>query len=133
MNKMLSVKEVFEALLKGEVLVDITDRTTKIYLDTEGNLRDEDGDVVRDISLYDWIIETKTININGYEVPEPIRAVPKIEETYYAASLENGIVKEYKFQYGGTICSDLFKRGILHSTKGAAKLHLNALLSFTEI
>lgn len=66
-------KEMFEALLAGETLV----QKIKPYTITLINdvLTDQDGDTVylADIDFKNWSAKPKTININGFEVPESIK------------------------------------------------------------
>ena len=81
--------------------------------------------------MLDWKIKPKTININGYEVPEPIRVKPRVGDIYYIASLTSGIVQSYFFG-DNTIETRWFNQGLAHKTREAAELHLEALLSFTK-
>lgn len=72
------------------------------------------------------------ININGFEVPEPIRKPLELGQHYYIVTIDNI-----------SLCSDLqwendeydmvyLNLGICHLTKEAAVLHAKALLSFTQ-
>ena len=74
----------------------------------------------------------KTININGFEVPEPMRESPEIGTTYYYVdfSLKNH-VDDFMWD-GGDFDMALLKSGALHLTQEAAEIHAKALLSFTE-
>ena len=74
----------------------------------------------------------KTININGFEVPEPLRDAPNDGETYYIVNLTENRV--YCVICCGTfsLSQQWLKSGIIHSTKEAAEIHLKALLSFTQ-
>ena len=75
------------------------------------------------------------ININGYEVPEPVREPLEIGEDYYVANT-------------GLICTDnpqssrwrddlydnrRLENGVIHKTLDSAIAHIKALLSFTKI
>ena len=131
---MLNHREVLEALLAGETLVDIHDKEVTLRFEGDtlvatGAYYQPTGCVV-DVCLTNWKVKSKTININGYEVPEPMRVEPNIGETYYIAYLPDDRVNVFKFQNGG-IDSRWFKQGLLHKTREAAELHLEALLSFT--
>jgi hypothetical protein len=131
---MLNHREVLEALLAGETLVDVNNEVT---------VRFEENNIVsihsfygfsitlENISLLDWKIKHKTININGYEVPEPIRVRPRKGELYYIPYLTDSKVQAFKFAESITT-SRWLKEGLLHKTKEAAELHLEALLSFTK-
>lgn len=72
----------------------------------------------------------RTININGIEVPEPMREEPEIGTYYYIASLTTST---YKFKWNNDVVdNEYFNYGLCQSTREAAKLHANALLSFTK-
>jgi hypothetical protein len=127
---MLNHREVLEALLAGETLVDLYDAKITRRLDGDSII---DENFIREnaIALLDWKIKPKTININGYEVPEPIRVKPRVGDIYYIASLTSGIVQSYFFG-DNTIETRWFNQGLAHKTREAAELHLEALLSFTK-
>lgn len=74
----------------------------------------------------------RTININGFEVPEPLRTAPCEGTEVYLPSLDgHGLVARKRFV--DNIFDDLrLKRGLLHLTKEAAEMHAKALLSFTS-
>lgn len=70
----------------------------------------------------------KTILINGYEVPEPIRVAPEDNTLVYSFTLDT----MFEFRYfKGYSCEDRLSLGIYHLTPEAAELHAKALLSFT--
>lgn len=74
----------------------------------------------------------KTININGFEVPEPLRVAPEIGDDVYAVLLteEKGY---FPLVYNGYADDALwFSLGVCHSTKEAAQAHAKALLSFSQ-
>ena len=64
----------------------------------------------------------RTININGYEVPEPLREIPE----------DAGHVYEVDFYTGVKCLEAALRNGFVHATKEAAELHAEALLSFTK-
>ena len=77
------------------------------------------------------IIKPKTININGYEVPEPVRTRLNDGDTYYIPD-----VLSYDFyisDWWSNTDQDLkfLNLGLIHLTKEAAIQHAKALLSFT--
>ena len=74
----------------------------------------------------------RTININGFEVPEPLRDAPSDGETCYIVNLTEN--RAYCVILCGTfsLCQQWLKSGIIHRTKEAAEIHLKALLSFTQ-
>jgi hypothetical protein len=73
----------------------------------------------------------KTININGYEVPEPMRIAPSIGTIYHVPNFVHG-----SFWVAWSACDtdvNFLQKGFCHFTKEAANLHSVALLSFTRI
>ena len=73
----------------------------------------------------------RTININGYEVPEPLRTAPAANTRCY---LVRGYIYPFEFRWEHLASSrDAYlKMGMIHLTKEAAELHSKALRSFTE-
>jgi hypothetical protein len=128
-NKMLNHREVLEALLAGETLVDVADSGITIRFNGT-NILDQESEEQETICLFDWKIKPRTININGYEVPEPIRIRPRKDELCYIPYLSDSKVQEFNFADSIT-SSRWFNQGLLHKTREAAELHLEALLSFT--
>ncbi len=127
---MLNHREVLEALLAGETLVDLYD--DKITRRLDGDSIIDQNSISEDaIALIDWKVKPKTININGYKVPEPIRIRPRKDELCYIPYLSDSKVQEFNFADSIT-SSRWFNQGLLHRTKKAAELHLEALLSFTK-
>jgi hypothetical protein len=131
----LNHREVLEALLAGETLVDIYYKDVTLRFDgatlvATGAYYQPAGCVV-DVCLTNWEVKPRTININGYEVPEPIRVKPSLGDKYYITFLTNNTVESYFFS-DNTTDNRWFKLGFLHKTREAAELHLEALLSFTK-
>lgn len=78
-------------------------------------------------------IKPKTININGYEVPEPMRIAPAASTTYWRTALFNtNWASRYEWA-NDDMDNRWLKLGICHLNKEAAELHHKALLSFTEV
>jgi hypothetical protein len=75
----------------------------------------------------------RTININGYEVPEPVREPLKSGDLYFIASLEYECF--YSFQTWAYSPADYLslERGLVHLTQEAAVAHAKALLSLTKL
>lgn len=72
-----------------------------------------------------------TININGFDVPEPCREPLEYGTLYYTARLSFG--KYNKLVWGGDpIDYYHLKNGLIHLNKKAAKVHSKALRSFTS-
>lgn len=71
-----------------------------------------------------------TININGIEVPEPMREKPEDGTKYYMPMCDN----EVDCSVWANSMSDTrwLNWGVCHLTREAAELHATALLSFTK-
>lgn len=129
-------KEMFEALLAGETLTDRNNFSLYI-LDNDLILENSNKDRLRieTLSLQytdNWQIKQKTININGFEVPEPCREEPKpiYTEVYL---VDFGTIPNYrKVEYIHSNYYQYLQEGLVHLTKEAAELHAKALLSFTK-
>lgn len=77
-------------------------------------------------------VKPQTININGYEIPEPLMIVPEVNTTVFIADPCNiNLVVEFRTG-GGSLSKEKFNTGLCHSTKEAAVIHAKALLSFTS-
>ena len=86
----------------------------------------------REHLLYRRIPEpVKTININGFEVPKPLRKEPNYgDECYTLGALNNAT----KFLWQGSALEiKRFQLGLLHSTSEAATIHMKAITSFTAL
>lgn len=77
----------------------------------------------------EYRLKPRTININGFEVPEPLRHEPSDGTDYYVLDMSE--VSEMKWTYD-VIEYQWLKAGIIHLTREAAEKHLEALLSFTK-
>lgn len=132
---MLNHREVLEALLAGETLVDVNDKEVTLRFDGDTLVATNSyyrcAESVEDVYLLDWKIEPRTININGYEVPEPIRVKPRLGDKFYTVYLSAGTVECFTFDDSVT-SNRWFNQGLAHKTREAAELHLEALLSFTK-
>lgn len=76
----------------------------------------------------------RTININGFEVPEPLRDAPNDNdnETCYIVNLTEDKAYATVWHSSRPFFKQWLKSGIIHRTKEAAEIHLKALLSFTQ-
>lgn len=74
----------------------------------------------------------KTILINGYKVPEPLRVAPPYNTSVYIVDLSNkdNYVRD-PFGCNEYAYIPLLDKGLMHLSKEAAELHAKALLSFT--
>jgi hypothetical protein len=83
---------------------------------------DEDADYRR---------KPKIININGFEIQEPLRIRPKKRNTYYIVNLED--TETHPIYWNDDYFdNNYFNKGLVHLTAEDAELHKKALLSFTK-
>ena len=75
----------------------------------------------------------RTININGFEVPEPVREPLERWTAYYMPCIQPYLVEvANSSEWNNDECDhEWLKAGIIHLTKEAAEIHAKALLSFT--
>ena len=74
----------------------------------------------------------RTININGFEVPEPLRVAPKLGTVYYMPWLPSETLITGICWANDEYDNRMLSRGLVHLTEKAAALHAQALLSFTQ-
>jgi hypothetical protein len=74
----------------------------------------------------------RTININGFEVPEPVREPLGIDVHYYIPYLGGPSLAVDTVWWNDDCDTNRLKSGIVHLTKEAAMIHAKALLSFTQ-
>lgn len=126
-------KEVFEALLAGEILLgqgcEYKLEKGVLMIKVFDRWKPADYGYPHRTNVQ---IKKRTININGHEVPEPLRVAPSADTIYWVPSLCG---KDYYINL--TWINDEFdlrilKKGILHLSKEAAIAHAKALLSFTK-
>lgn len=126
-------KEMFEALLEGEILesfnADILYKLENGVLHTCHKPNDDWKESSHFPHPINVQIKQKTIDINGFVVPEPVK-LGQLKEgaAYYylrisasSSSWDNDIIDK-----------DRLACGVIHATKEAAELHAKALLSFTK-
>ena len=129
-------KELFEALLAGEILECAEGLGKTIFLSPDGFVQIEGhaGFPSKSLLYSDWEIRPKTININGFEVPEPVKTPLKYNTVYSIPSITQ--LEGRFFQrtwFNDNIDHYYLNSGLIHLTKEAAELHAKALLSFTEV
>lgn len=101
---------------------------------------DNDREWVRCRSHPSWQVEQKyrrkprTININGFEVPEPERTAPPIGTLYFSPGIrgENNPHRASFDWDGDQFDLTMLRNGWVHLTVDAADIHHNALISFTR-
>lgn len=80
-------------------------------------------------------IKPKTININGFEIPAPLREPPKAGTSIYiplVTSTSGGSPYMMTAWSGTAAHLEYLRLGLVHSTPEAATAHVKALRSFTE-
>ena len=74
----------------------------------------------------------QTININGFEVPEPYRGEMERGQKYYYPLVGVFNRASYMIWEGDETDSRYMSRGLIHLTRKDATLHSKALASFTS-
>ena len=120
-------KDILIAIANGEE-VQIQSATGDWVNDVSGTAL---GEIYfRRFSPSEFRVKPKTININGYEVPEPMRHPPSYNSTYWLASPADG-TPECAW-LGDESDVEWLEDGLIHATQAAARVHRDALLSFTK-
>ncbi len=78
----------------------------------------------------EYRLKPRYIDINGHQVPEPVREPLQEGDLYYGASTADGVFSA--IWNCDHIDSERLHKGIIHLTKEAAETHIAALLSFTQ-
>lgn len=76
--------------------------------------------------------KTKTICINGYEVPEPLQSTPNEGTTYFVPILYSLEFYKCLDWANDDVDKAILDRKLCHSTPEGAIAHAKALLSFTK-
>jgi hypothetical protein len=131
----MNQREVMEALLAGRVFI----------LENGGELRLKEDMLVcesgeGDITFYHgsilvncWKLKPECIQINGYDVPVPVKEPLSIGERYYFVDLVNPVEGVFSYIWNGSNIDYRFlDNGLIHLTKEAMLEHRAALLSFTK-
>lgn len=70
----------------------------------------------------------RTIKVNGFDVPEPMREVPESGCCVFSPSLDDKhFVYEFVFTGASEWRARLFQRGLIHETREAAAKHAMAM------
>jgi hypothetical protein len=135
-------RELYQALLDGETITVIKEKAIYFQVNPEWVLIDntiieskKTGHVLVNFNLEDLTSKPRTININGFEVPEPCRKPLEVRTTYYYFDVfisARCCVNDCQWE-GDEIDNKLLDMGIIHLTEEAAIQHAKALLSFTEV
>ena len=98
------------------------------YLAADGNWYTSQGTFMHPVKYRIKPEEPKTIKVNGFDVPEPMRDEPAENATYAVAQPSEGDYYN-EFSWGGCpLETNWLQRGLLHSTKEAAVAHAKAML-----
>ena len=126
-------KEVFEALLAGEILLgqgcEYKLEKGVLMVKVFDRWKPADYGYPHRTNVQ---IKKRTININGHEVPEPLRIAPSAGTTCWVLAIENLNYSDRFIWRNDNIDNRWLKRGLIHLSPEAAILHANALLSFTK-
>ena len=76
--------------------------------------------------------KSKIIDINGFEVPEPLRETLTKGTEYFCVNLLHTNLINVRSWNDYDIDYEYLAKGLIHLTKEAAELHAKALLSFTK-
>lgn len=127
-------KEMFEALLAGETLVSKTNpHRTICFENNHLSLFGFNDYNLAVIPYGEFEIKPKTININGFEVPEPVRFVIEIGTAYYIPIITADIIMPKCYYWCNNEQDNSYLvKGLVHLTPESALLHAKALLSFTQ-
>ena len=85
-----------------------------------------DMDYLSFTTIEEYRIKPKTIKVNGFDVPEPIKG--SLPDVYYMPCLSSVDLYSWADNIAGTVDNIRWQRGICHSTKEAAIAHAKALL-----
>lgn len=84
---------------------------------------------LRFLPKHNYRLKPRTININGFEVPEPLRNIPPCGTEYFLIDFLK--VNDMTWtNYDDEL--NWLKAGLIHLTRENAEKHLEALLSFTK-
>jgi hypothetical protein len=80
----------------------------------------------------DYRRKPRTININDFDVPEPVREPLKVGQEYIYVNIHSPSQPYFNTWNNDGADEKLLKSGIIHLTREAAETHAKALLSFTQ-
>ena len=126
MNKIAeSIEEILQAYLDGKIIS---------YDNLSFKLGDASFPLILSgaIETGKWSIKDRTININGFEVPEPYRGEMENGQIYWFPSTNDDMPDFYEWE-GDDVDKKIKENGLLHLSKEAAQMHLKALISFTKM
>lgn len=81
---------------------------------------------------YEYRLKRKTILIDGYDVPEPLRKAPDVGTVYFHVDISDGYSNPLIDTWGNAdVDTARLEAGIIHLELDDAELHGEALLSLT--
>ena len=113
--KAVAAGEVFQRLYKGR-WINVPAEGVLLYLANES-----------DVSIR---IKVDTININGFDVPRPLKELPAIGTEYWVVQLSDKRLAFSVNNFQDATDSSWVEKGICHLTRDSAVMHAKALLSF---
>jgi hypothetical protein len=128
MKQINNQREFMQALLDGETV--LSDGGGGCWELKENRIYASPG-LVPIPTYFPIYIKQKTININGFDVPEPLRKAPEDGAMCYCAFFSGG---PYSFNFIQEFYPHVvwLETGVLHYSAESAEIHRNALLSFTR-
>lgn len=83
---------------------------------------------------YEYRRKPRTVNINGFEVPEPVRSPLERGTKYFSPAIDHDSKLCITSKWGNFSPDYIaLNRGLIHLSEEAAIKHAEALLSFTRI
>lgn len=125
-------KEFMQALIDGETVIDSMDSDNWWRIGCGGFIVHSESAVTIPFHLSSLSIKQKTININGFDVPEPLNIAPKKGTEYYIVDTSGDYEGHMLGWDGDELDYKWLEYGLIHLTEESAELHRDALLSFTK-
>lgn len=119
--------EILRAIADGKIV----QRRNALYI--KDDWFDDDNPLVYlTDDTFEWRIKPETIDINGIEVPCPVREPLRYGQIYYTPRIRDEVLYAELKWNDDNIDRRLLERGLIHLTKESAIAHAEALLSFTR-
>lgn len=128
-NKQHPYADILRAIADGKIVQ---------WQDDENSWNDQHPDLVLryihdECDVKNLRIKPRTININGFDVPEPLRVAPLNGARYFIVVLTGSNMHSLAATWSSADSDlTLLSCGLIHMTREAAKAHAKALLSFTD-
>ncbi len=130
-------KEMMQALVDGEILSTVQGTELKLIDDyLYCDFKNGDGFIKQGFMIIDvfgvWYRKLKTININGFEIPIPIKVPPDIGTEVFIPDIRVQVCKYVYSENTNQFLDKLIELGMVHLSEESAKLHTKALISITK-